>query len=206
MNPPQTHYSSLSVVVRLYCNTIFLGQKTPAGLESACLKWDQFSFPLISTFPFLMLPSSLSLVFIVYTFIYVCVWFYIHSYTNMAICAEPAFVRRNLKKWVALWVLWRLPRTQEPHGERYKDADAFTTLQVCCQQSALFPAKLYICAAQGRLLDGQPWGRMRKEYAVVFPFLPSTEVLLTMQTVSEVRLLLQTLPQPPFSSSEFRFN
>lgn len=45
-----------------------------------------------------------------------------------------------------------------------------------------------------------------EEYAVVFPFLPSTEVLLTVQTVSEVRLLLQTLPQPPFSSSEFRFN
>lgn len=66
-------------------------------------------FHIISVFPFLMLPSSLSLVFILYTVVYICVWFYIHTYLNMCICADSAFERRTLKKWVALRILWRLP-------------------------------------------------------------------------------------------------
>lgn len=149
MNPPQTHYSSLSIVVRLYYNTIFLGQKTPAGLESACLKWDQSSFPLISTFPFLMLPSSLSLVFIVYTLI-----LYTFTYKYGYMC-RASICEAKLKEVGGVMSPMKItPHTRTP----WRKVQGRRRVH---HLTSVLSAKLYICATQGRLLDGQPWGRMR---------------------------------------------
>lgn len=107
----------MSFVVHLYCNNIFLGQQTPTAMKSACLKWDQFSFPRYQYLSFSHAAKFLETSFY-FTHTHIRVRMDMCIYVCMTISAESGFVRRNLKKLVVLRSLWRWPCTQEPQWRR----------------------------------------------------------------------------------------